>query len=78
MGPLVGEMAEHIGDAIAQSMAQTLDHAAQAPAVRAEVVAVDQQGHGVAAAAAHVVAAGIDRAPQSQTDPRRAHHGPLG
>ena len=62
MGPLVGKMAEHVDQPIAQRLAQSQQHAAKPLAVGAQQVGVRDDAHRAGhAAAAHVVARRIDR-----------------
>ena len=70
VGVLVGEVAEDVGQALAQRLAQAGEHAAKAPAVGAQVVAVDQYANPIVgfAVPAHVIALEVDRTPQSELD----------
>src|SRR6185312_7136400 len=64
---LVREMAEDIGHPVPEGMAQAVEHVPQAPAVGAEVVAVDEDRKAIIAAitATDVIPRTIDRANQT-------------
>ena len=66
MRPLVGEVAEHVGETLAERLAQAQDHRPQTPAIGTEVVGVENQAHRAARrAATHVVAFRLDSPAQS-------------
>jgi hypothetical protein len=64
MGAFIWKMPEYVGEALAQGVAQALEHRPEASAVRAEIIAIDHDAHDVirCASAAHMVLAGIDGA----------------